>query len=242
MMLDVSQFTAEKLTDQVYRVLKQGIHRQVFKPGQRLDLAELEQQLGVSRTPVKDAINRLEVEGFIQVVPRRGTFVAAFSLEEIREYLEIRKLIETYAAERFCANVSPEDRARIVGILNEMETLYDPVSDKFTDYDAFLERDRQFHLLVVAQAGNRRLVEIYDNLKVHTQIALANRAEAYRRAATTTEEHRRIKQAIQAGDGAMLRQVVAEHLQAVEEQVLNNMALELAADQPADGTEPALAT
>lgn len=222
-MHDISPLTVEKLADQIYNVLKESILKRVFTPGQRLDLTELEEQLGVSRTPIKEALNHLEVEGLVHIEPRRGTFVARFSLNDVQEYFEIRQLIETYAARRLLERATNQELARLERLVQEMEALYDPETGSFCDNERVLDKDRELHMLLVKLSGNQKLLELYENLKVHTQVAFANYGIKNWREKETIQEHRLIYEAIRDRNPSQLVQALTEHLQASEEHVLANM-------------------
>ena len=110
-------------------------------------------ELGVSRTPVLDAIKRLSVEGLIGIRPRRGCFVLGLTVVDIREIFGLREALETYAAD--CVIVERRHRE----LADELEALSRQMAaftegDIYTDYDAFIERDRAFHMALVRSAGN----------------------------------------------------------------------------------------
>jgi DNA-binding GntR family transcriptional regulator len=222
-MLDVAPLTSEKLTDQTYRILKAKILDRSFSPGQRLDLLELEQKLAVSRTPIKEALSRLAVEGLIRIEPRRGTFVAQPSRRELQEYLEVRRMIEIYAAEHIIDRTTSEDLAHLRRLLQEVEDLYDPTGDRWSDGMVFLDRNRAFHTFLISLVGNAKLDEVYQQLRFHEQMAFINYLTTDPRGAPTIQEHREIYAALCEGNREKLVAALTRHLDAAEQQILSHL-------------------
>ena len=81
-----------------YKILKAKILSEQLTPGERLDLSAIEKQMGISRTPLKEALNRLAVDGLVEIRPRSGTYVTVHSLEKIEDVFDARQLLEVYAA------------------------------------------------------------------------------------------------------------------------------------------------
>jgi DNA-binding GntR family transcriptional regulator len=222
-MLDVVPLTSEKLTDQTYRILKAKILDRSFSPGQRLDLLELEQKLGVSRTPIKEALGRLAVEGLIRIEPRKGTFVAQPSRREIHEYLEVRRMIEIYAAEHIVGRTTPEELAHLRRLLQEVENLYDPAGDRWSDAMLFLDKNRAIHTYLISLVGNAKLVEVYQQLRFHEQMAFINYLTTDPRGGPTIKEHREIYAALSEGNREKLVDALTRHLDAAEQQILSHL-------------------
>ena len=115
-MLDLSP-----LNERVYQLLLRRILSGEAAPGGRLDAEELSQTLGVSRTPVKDALTRLCAEGLVEITPRRGTRVTALTRRDIQELHDVRRMIELYAAHSAIKAASPQHQLRLREILHELE-------------------------------------------------------------------------------------------------------------------------
>jgi DNA-binding GntR family transcriptional regulator len=204
------------LGDKVYEAIRDQIVTCELAPGSQLGVADLSRQLGVSLTPVRDALNRLMAEGLVEDVPRRGYFVARLDPEGISDLLGARRLIELAAVEDGIERIEPEHLDEMRKLAEEMEQLVDR-EGRYVDYAEFSKRDSQFHLLVVGSAGNRHLVEIYRGLSVHVHIHRTNLvAQAgYSRGAATAREHRSILEGFQRRDLAAARAAITEHVQAV---------------------------
>lgn len=202
--------SVQRLTDAAYRTLKGQILSQAFTPGQRLNVGDLAERLGMSRTPVKDALTALANEGLVDIVPRRGTFVAGLSAQGIAEVSEIRRALELLAAELLVDRVTDQDLAR----LRERLAALDVPLANGEDVDEHMRRNLAFHHLFVQLAGNEKLLEIYESLNVHIQIARihAQRHDWQQRRRQERDEHLAIMRAIEARDGVRLAAAVNAHI------------------------------
>src|ERR1700722_16737772 len=143
------------LPEQTYQAIRGRILRRELKTGEQIPIDRVAAELGVSRTPVLDAIKRLSVEGLIGIRPRRGCFVLGLTVVDIREIFGLREALETYAVD--CAVAEGRHRE----LAEELEALIRQMAaftegDIFTDYDAFIERDRAVHTslaLISAEAA-----------------------------------------------------------------------------------------
>jgi DNA-binding GntR family transcriptional regulator len=121
------------LNDAVYDILRQQILNYNFEPGQRLDLAALEDKLQVSRTPLKNALTRLSVEGLVEIQPRRGTFVAPIDAESLEEAYKIRSSFELYVALCIFKYLKDEDYAFFEDVEIAMNTLVNSSDQNWLD-------------------------------------------------------------------------------------------------------------
>lgn len=204
----VLQTREEFVTDK----LREAILRGYLKPGQRLDQNEIAEALHVSRSPVRDALRTLAVEGLVEVYPHRGAVVAELSPKELEEIYFIRGILEGMAA-RLSAPKMDEDRiAALQNILEDMNAT--------SDLDRWLELNRRFHHTIYQAAGRPRLLSIIENLRntsapyIRQFIATAEHMEAAR------ANHRQIFEACVDRDGTRAQQVTEKHLKAVCEGAL----------------------
>jgi DNA-binding GntR family transcriptional regulator len=151
-----------RLQDQVYLIIKQAILDLKLEPGQPISEGELVRQLKVSRTPVRDALLRLEREGLVVIRPFRGTYVAEISMEDAAEIFQLRELIETAAAAAAARRMHPTDLAWGKSLLRQMEEAREAGNDR-----QFLELAEEFHNMIVEQLRNRRITAVMDNLYDH---------------------------------------------------------------------------
>jgi GntR family transcriptional regulator, rspAB operon transcriptional repressor len=207
------------LTEQTYEAIRGRILRRELTTGEQIPIDRVAAELGVSRTPVLDAIKRLAVEGLIGIRPRRGCFVLGLSVVDIREIFGLREALETYAADF----VIVEGRYR--ELADELEALSRQMAaftegDLYTDYDAFIERDRAFHMALVRSAGNSRMTESYQRLNVHLHIMRAHYVRVIRRATDVHSDHAAILSAVRAGDASAARAAASAHLTIVRDRML----------------------
>ena len=153
----------QRASDSVYEALRTAILSRSFAPGERLNVQELAHQLGVSLTPVKDALTRLEAEALIEIRPRSGTFVTAVSPEDVAETFELRCALECLAAEKALERIGPDD-------IDRLRALADAIVEGADD-EMHATRNIEFHKRIIALAGSRRLTDMYESLDAHIQIA-----------------------------------------------------------------------
>jgi DNA-binding GntR family transcriptional regulator len=196
------------INEKVYDFLKKGITDLTYTPGERINVRQLQHELGVSQTPIKDALFRLAGEGMVEISSRRGTFVTEVTERDIREIAETRIILETGAVEIVAKRITAAQ-------LMELEALYRAtlIEDESIGYDSYMERDSQFHLKIIEFTNNERLLKLYKQLNAHMQIVrfrFARRAK--RKLSWTDEDHARILEAIKEHDAQKAVQTMREHL------------------------------
>lgn len=195
------------LANKVYLSLKQGILSLAFQPGEILRKAEICAALGVSRSPVAEAVARLSSEGLVDVVPQAGTFVARFSMAEIREGAFLREALELAAVE-IVANTITEDQIVLLRRnLRVQEALFFD-----GDFAGFYHLDSQMHELILSFTGFRRLATLAETSWVHVNRARQLILPAPGRIEATLIEHQAILAAIEARDPGLARAATATHL------------------------------
>ena len=147
------------LRDVVFRTLRRQILMGELKPGERLMEVKLTKKLGVSRTPVREAIHMLELEGLAKIVPRRGATVSNITEEDLQDVLEVRCALEELAVELACARRSEED---IVSIKKAAKDFIE--ATRIGNISEMAERDVEFHNHIFSATGNKRLIQLVGNL------------------------------------------------------------------------------
>lgn len=205
------------LTTKVYQWLKERILHHAFLPGDKLDVQQLADDLGVSRTPVKDAINRLTSEGLVVLQSRRGTYVARLTPDALHDLFDARLMIETWAAER----ATPERLAAIAPQVREQFAESDLIiargDARRFDYPAFYALDARLHALLVGVAGNAVMREMHHMVMARAgvgRIYFPGDDEVWTRSLAAHAEHRAIVDAAVACDRAALRAAVQAHIRA----------------------------
>jgi len=148
------------LRDVVFNTLRQAILKGELEPGERLMEIQLAERLGVSRTPIREAIRKLELEGLVLMVPRKGAEVASISEKSLREVLEVRRSLEELAIELACQKITQEQ----IQELEAAEAVFAEAVQK-GDPMTIAESDESYHDVIYQATGNGRLVQILNNLR-----------------------------------------------------------------------------
>ena len=151
------------LTQQVYQALKEGIINGVFSPGERLYETELSKRLGVSRTPVREALGILKSEGFITNIVGSGLKVSEYSTKEINEIFDLRVLLECYAVERAIDNISELQLKRLEEIIYTCK-----IAQKHNNIETIIDLSNEFHELIIKASNNEKLFETANSIKCFT--------------------------------------------------------------------------
>jgi DNA-binding GntR family transcriptional regulator len=195
--------------ERAYRHLRETVLVDPAVQGTFLNEVDLAQDVGVSRTPVREALLLLVAEGLVEMVPKRGAYVPPLSGRQIRELMELRTLLEQHAASVTLAQRSvPVEAMRAA--LAEQERL---LTAGPCDAREFIEWDRRFHQALVDAAGNELIAHTYAGLRtrqVRVGVAALFRATDRQRAVCT--EHTRIVDALDSGDEAAAHAAIADHL------------------------------
>jgi DNA-binding GntR family transcriptional regulator len=194
-------------TTRVYQHLKRAILEQLHPGGALLTEAEIAEAVGVSRTPVREALLRLEVEGLVALYPKRGALVRPVSAREIDEVIEARGLVEGHAAGR----VWPR-RAELVGALEPLLAAM-RTARAAGDAIAFTEADRTFHAAVVDSAGNSILADLYHRLRDRQmRMGVASMRTSPDRMDRATADHEEMLAALRAESPQRWTELVHQHV------------------------------
>lgn len=206
------------LNDKVYGALKDAILKKVLRPGDRLDIVSLAKHWGISRTPVNDALQRLKVDGLIEVAPRKGTYVSVVDAEQVLQMLNVREMFELYAAEHSCGQIQEGQLA----LMNENLVKADHLLQrKSFDYIAYTDLDIEFHTTLIQWTGNDRLLHIYQAQHFHWQTARFYYDRASQKSAVGQTEHWEIYRAFLHNDLVSLRAAISKHIQAARAGIQN---------------------
>lgn len=203
-----------RAVDRVYARLRADILEGVHPPGARLGEAELAEATGSSRTPVREALRRLEVEGLVEVLPHRGARVPDWTPEDLEEIYDLRMLLESAAARRAATRVTIADADRMDELCRLMEAAVEPGAGQ--DLDRVAELNAEFHDIVRAAAASGRLVSM---LNAVVQLPLVMRTfHRYSPAdlARSSAHHRELAAALRARDGTWAESVMRAHVLAAK--------------------------
>lgn len=195
------------LGQRVYQTLRHAILSLDYRPGEILRKPDICDALGVSRSPVADAVARLQGEGLVDVVPQAGTFVARFSMQEIREGAFLREAIELAAIERVAEIVTDDQLQLLRRNLTVQAAL---VADQ--DIPGFYAMDAAMHELLLSFTGFSRLSQVSETAWVHVNRARQLILPVPGRVQATLAEHQSILAALEARDPKAARLAVRSHL------------------------------
>ncbi|MCJ8013607.1 GntR family transcriptional regulator [Paenibacillus sp. KQZ6P-2] len=216
-MMKFTQIDNLLTADRVYKELKNAILKRMLAPGQKLDIFELAEQFNVSRTPVKEAFNRLRLEGLVVIKPRKGTYVAEIDLHKIIEVLDARIVFETWAAKIGVSNAAQEDFQILQTLCQQMDKHY---NDKPFDFMSFNELDIQFHYHIVKMGQNQCMLDLYKGLNAHRITERAYYEIAYEKAKSSHHDHLAIVEAFENRDVDRVLEMITNHIIAGKEGLL----------------------
>jgi DNA-binding GntR family transcriptional regulator len=200
------------LTEKTYERLRQQILSGHFATGERLQIITVSEQLGVSHTPVKIALNRLAAQGLVEITPRRGIFVSRLTRKDIQETTDVRLVIELHAVSVAIQKITAEQLADLRSQLERLTGMVERASTKGWDAVRAADLNQNFHETILSIVGNRRLLEIWRNLEIRHQIARVNSRSITTPPAVVLQHHRAIFEALEARDEPRARQAMMEHI------------------------------
>ena len=176
------------LRDVVFESLRTAILEGKLKSGQRLMEVQLAEQLGVSRTPIREAIRKLELEGLVIMLPRKGAYVADMSFKDLIDVLEIRASLEGLAAFSF---LQEEEETKILEGLEKLAREFEE-SVKSGDIEEVLKKDVEFHEYIFSLANNKKLHQIINSLWEQVHRFRVTYVSDYKASLSLVEEHNKI--------------------------------------------------
>jgi DNA-binding GntR family transcriptional regulator len=204
------------LREVVFESLREAIINGRLSPGERLMEIQLAEEMGVSRTPVREAIRKLELEGFVVMIPRKGAYVAGISIKDIANVFEVRAALEALAAGLAAERITEEE-------LDELERYLVEISElrESGNLDAIVEKDTMFHDVIYRASRNERLVQIVTHLQ--EQIHRFRTASLARpgRTRDALDEHKKLVEAISDRDVELAQKLAREHIENAENSMIS---------------------
>jgi DNA-binding GntR family transcriptional regulator len=204
------------LGDVVFDHLRESILNGALKPGTRLMEVSLAEELGVSRTPVREAIRKLEKENFVEMIPRKGAYVADLTAKDILDVLEIRINLEGFASSLAAERITDEEISRMEKLLVDFRECSDSL-DKL----GMIEKDNEFHEVIIQATRNNKLMEIVRDLHDQYQrfrLIYFNEFDNY---GDLNKWHEMIYEAIKIRNIDLARTHAEEHVKRIREVVIN---------------------
>ncbi len=212
------QLEHTNIDHKVYKIITERILSGVLAPGVRLTEEELATELGVSRTPVREAMKRLAHDELVELLPRRGMYVKKLSREDVAETYEIRMGLEGLAIFLATGLIPDDELARL---RDELEFATEELTAGRVE--AWLGFDTKFHSLVVDNCGNKRLQKMLDKLNSLVSYFRFHVAEKNERAEQALQEHARILAALESRDPSRAEAAMRVHVQSARENILRDI-------------------
>jgi DNA-binding GntR family transcriptional regulator len=207
--LALAPLNATSLRDQAYTLLKNAIaDTDIYDPQQelRLDERQLTNALGVSRTPIREALSLLEQEGFIRTVPRRGIYIIRKSKREMIEMIQIWAALESMAARLATLNASDAEIAKLRHLFDEFQN--SPPSEHLGEYS---DANIAFHTAVIALGGSPMIIDATKNLLLHVRAIRRATITQSDRAARSIVDHLKIIEALERRDTELAERLTRQH-------------------------------
>lgn len=195
------------LRDVVFQTLRQAILKGELQPGERLMEMKLAERLGVSRTPVREAIRKLELEGLVVMIPRKGAAVANITEKDTKDVLEVRRTLEMFAVEVACDRITPEQLQELKESAKDFEDFKGSA-----DLIRIAETDMKFHEIIYEATQNERLVQMLNNLRENMYRYRIEYLKDPNYYDSLVGEHREILKAIENGDKDHARRCMRDHI------------------------------
>ena len=207
------------LRDVVFNTLRQAILKGELKPGERLMEIQLANKLGVSRTPVREAIRKLELEGLVLMIPRKGAEVAEITRQDMEDVLEVRTALEELAVKDACDHITDAQLSELKKASNEFKKALLEGKDLVTCADA----DMHFHNVILSATNNRRLIQMLNNLSEQMYRYRMEYLKDERTHKTLIDEHDAIRRALQKHDKTNAGAAIRVHIDNQKRSILESL-------------------
>jgi len=208
-MVNISKIEGyELLSKKVYRIIKSGIIDGSLKSGSKLLEVKIAKQMGISRTPIREALRELAAKGFVKMVPNQGIIVSSDSIEDIQEVIQIRSVLEGLAARLAVVMINSEEISNLEKLLEQMKKFVEK-----NDPLRFGEVDAEFHNIIVDNCGNNRLIQMRKNITEQAHRYRIKSLNVSGRLKRSMEEHRKIIEAFKKRDSEKADKFLRKHIE-----------------------------
>jgi len=206
------------LREIVFNTLREAIITGELKPGERLMEVQLAEKMGVSRTPVREAIRKLELEGLVGMVPRKGVHVAELSVKDIIDVLEVRATLDGLATALSASRITDEE----INDLKHVHTQFTNYMEK-DNLQGLIKKDVEFHEIIYRSSRNDKLMQISNNLREQVQRFRIIYLKDYGNPRELVKEHLEIYEAIAGRNPDAARALAISHIQHQQEAILKSI-------------------
>ena len=207
------------LRDQTYDIIKNMIILREIEPGKKINEEHIAKEIQVSRTPIREALCRLENEGIVKIIPRRGAFVSDLNETNVREILLIREVLEGLVVRLAIENMDAKTLEKLRKVLEKVSII--PEEDR--DLINYTRSEVDFHALLLSASNNQMLKNMMEIVNAHLQIIRLRTVVIPERAQKTVKEHLQILNAIENEDADSAEQLMRKHVRSVREVALRNI-------------------
>src|SRR5262249_28836370 len=200
------------LTERAYQAISRAIANLELKPGEALKQDHLARWLSISRTPVREALRRLEQDGIIQTVPGRGLVVTELTVKDVEDMLEMLRLMDAHAAELAAQRRTQEQADRLAAVARDLLA-----AAERHDVEAWSIADKPYHEIVLAASGNALLRQTIQDVRRRLHRITINSGTRPERLLACTHEHMEVADAIVRGDAETAAALMREHIEAMSQ-------------------------
>ncbi len=213
----------DNLTQQAYQSIRDEVIKGNIDGKQHFTEAFFANRYGISKSPIREALNRLEAEGLITIIPRRGAFVRNFSIHDVEEIYELREVLETLVVRNAVLDAKVLDRLR--GIVSSAQA-----SLEKNDKPNYIRTDIAFHATLAMASSNLRLRKILESM--HNQMLMLRRRTFELTSHTSVKQHLRILTALENGQRGTAAKLMTQHIRAVRKRLVDHLRKQEAQTTP----------
>lgn len=209
------------LRDIVFNTLRKAILKGELAPGERLMEKQLAEKMGVSRTPIREAIRKLELEGLVIMVPRKGAEVAKITEQDIKDVLEVRAALESLAVKLACKKMTKENIEELIRVNSEFTR-----AARNVDVDVIIEKDIEFHDVIYHSTKNEKLIQIINNLREQIYRFRVEYIRQMSDFSKLIKEHEDILESIKNRNTKLAQEIASKHIENQEKAVISRIGSE----------------
>lgn len=209
------------LRDVVFNTLRQAILTGELKPGERLMEIHLANRLGVSRTPIREAIRKLELEGLVTMIPRRGAEVAQITEKSMSDVLEVRRAMDALCVELACERITEEELAQLKEACGYFEQVV-----RTKDVKQIAQADVELHDIILQATGNQRLIQLVNNLSEQMYRYRFEYIKDFSQHERLVEEHRIIYESLVGRDKERACEAAKVHIDNQKKAIIQQIRLD----------------
>lgn len=209
------------LRDVVFNTLRQAILTGELKPGERLMEIHLANRLGVSRTPIREAIRKLELEGLVTMIPRRGAEVAQITEKSMSDVLEVRRAMDALCVELACERITEEELAQLKEACGYFEQVV-----RTKDVKQIAQADVELHDIILQATGNQRLIQLVNNLSEQMYRYRFEYIKDFSQHERLVEEHRIIYESLVSRDKERACEAAKVHIDNQKKAIIQQIRLD----------------